>query len=465
MTKRVLTPFVVALLLVLTAIVPGYSTSSTPTAHAATKSHATCTGPTVTVYGSSALSSYISATAADFCNYEVSNTLTQYQVQYVSGGDSCPGDTFASTSTTSQNNLGVSDVFSGSCPAPVNSALISDNIVTVNTVLAVTNCPGAAAPQGGHPGIYGTGANAVTAANSCQGQNSGAPTTCPGSLTGTKTFYAPNSLSDGTANLYWNNQVTTLNQIGGCNATPANFRIQNRKTDSGTRITYCFNVFGGSDSCVETATCVDGSNQGGCTNGTTPDPSCGATVSAANATCPSGLAATTGIELDAVCGSRSNTNNGGNAYDPEGTIGYSSRAGLWTSSGVENPYPNCGIVNYNSVSPWNAQCDPYGLDQGASETGTVKNNDGVTICAGDSQVASDAYPIWGYEHFVTRAGSTAAGVAAYLAYISGTASPAPSFNPDFYNDQQGFIRECRENFSRATDGGAVSLGNISGGAC
>ncbi len=76
-----------------------------------------CLGPVIGVYGSSALQSVILRAAHDYCLHQKEGYLAAnqaYDVEYVAGGDSCPGDTFAATDSTDPV-VGVSDVFAPSC--------------------------------------------------------------------------------------------------------------------------------------------------------------------------------------------------------------------------------------------------------------------------------------------------------------------------------------------------------------
>ena len=182
MTKRILLP-TLALLLALAPVAASRPAraSLTPTATIAWTDMNTgpktlavpvgtngCTGPLVVVYGSSAMQTYILGTAASFCA-----TFTTPEakaaapdVEYVAGGDSCPGVDLAADDPN-DNVIGVSDVFTNGCTgtfarAASKVAEPGAGPVAVNVVEAITLCNGASAVQGGSPYFN-------SAANQCLG--------------------------------------------------------------------------------------------------------------------------------------------------------------------------------------------------------------------------------------------------------------------------------------------------------
>ena len=159
-----------------------------------------CTGPTVIVYGSSAIASFVQQAAKDYCQYQLTGTFTGFpnitpvaagsavDVEYASGGDSCPGDQFAAEDTVGDPIMGVSDVFAGACTytgIPGGAGATNDVQnqgsagVAVNIVNAITHCSGAAVPQGGAPAAL------ATSGAQCTGRAPLSASGCPASFTTT----------------------------------------------------------------------------------------------------------------------------------------------------------------------------------------------------------------------------------------------------------------------------------------
>lgn len=373
-----------------------------------------CDGPMVAVYGSSALANYVKSTSVTYCQ-DVAHNATHIDVEYLGGGDSCPGEIFAGTyaAATDGDPLGGSDVYGGPCVSlGANPNAFNDNIVSVNLVQLIMNCPGANTPGGGVTAAEIIVANQVP----CQGSGSGAA--------GSKTYAAPNNLGLDTMKIQLKGTIPNWSKLGGANVPDAQAQ---RATGSGTRITMCYNIFAGLDS-----SCGD-------------DSTVGAT-------------STTGAMENAVCGAYGASSIG----DAAGTLGYSSRSGtLATGQGGNTnnfttlalvPVENCGIVALNGTTGWNNQCDATNPTTG---TGAETNNvDSTLQCPGDFDVLNGNYPAWGFEHFDTNIAETGSDPAtAYLNWI-------PGHNGEM--KQLGFMLNCQMNVTRGYDAGPVSL---SGASC
>jgi len=268
-----------------------------------------CTGPLVVVYGSSALKTFVLGTAADFCATftTASAKQTAPDVEYVGGGDSCPGVDIAADDTA-DNVLGVSDVFSSGCVGTFArlASKVADNITNVNAVEAITLCNTASGPQGGSP-------FAGSAASACKG-SAKTLNTCGAGNNATSDypldFPYPDDISVASSQSLWNQGGTGVSDIGllgGCpGETPF---VQVRVPGSGTRVTWCDNIYGPfSDSL-----CVGNAKSG------------------VDAT-------TTGDMLNKVCGNPGFPAANGKAAVPPsspvdlvGTVGHASRAGVASS--------------------------------------------------------------------------------------------------------------------------------------
>ena|GEM_PF-1335586 len=395
-----------------------------------------CAGPLVAVYGSSGLRSYVLGAAADYCTYELAQGLTAAtapDVEYLGGGDSCPGVGWA-FSWSDANELGVSDVRARSCNTagagfsfPTNP--VTETNVAVNLVDAITHCSGALVPQGGAPG-YTTGeclgsAENISSAQCSDPSNNGNPTAL--------TFAAPDSISVQQGFQVWSNSGSDWSQFGGCAGyTPI---PQERTAGSGTKITYCFNIFGiGKD-----MDCMSG-------GGYAP-------------------AGTSGAETKAVCG---DFTGGNTVTDVEGTIGMTSRATILVGANASSgPLQGCGLVGLGGASNtgWNGQCNPFALHgtpavaQPAALT-AVNGLDGTTQCKGDMQVINGQYPAWGYGLFDTNTvTANNAAARAFVAWLSqaGTEPAYPGTTEEGAVQEYGFLQLCQMNISRSPDGGPYQL--------
>jgi len=365
-----------------------------------------CTGPIVPVYGSSALKSFILKAAADYCNNTSANP-THIDVEYASGGDSCPGVDWAAD-YNDNNELGVSDVYAPGCAGSFarSSAKIVDSQVSVNAVESIAQCPGASTPQGGSP-------NAPASATQCAGNGSGAA--------GSDTFPAPNNESVQAAQLLWNGTDSDYGQIGGTSgAAPT---LQQRSPGSGTRATWCFNLYGPG---------LDGS----CANSSA-----------------AGTAATTGVELGDVCGNPYAAGGPAAPADPNGTIGYSSRGGVTVDprqpSGGLLPVAGCGIVQLNGQDGYNRNCNPAGTTASSPYSG-INSESGAPTCNGDLQVATGSYPTWGYEHLDYNSSGATSAASAFVTYVNTNATAQTDFRT------YGFMQNCQMLQTRATDAGPYS---------
>ena len=387
-----------------------------------------CTGPTVLVYGSSALKNYVLATASDYCTYQQSAAggsvpaANAIDVEYLGGGDSCPGEAFitgadgnGAVANASNDPLGASDVFAGPCGAKAGTTATTliDNNVSVNLVQLLMQCPGATTEQGGVPSSLQGGTQVP-----CTGTGSGAA--------GTETFPAPNNLTVDQLKLVLADSVGFWNLLGGANV---GIQTQQRSAGSGTRITMCYNVFGvGAD--------------GSCANNTSI-----------------GAQGTSGGMENGVCGPQ-----GGSAGDPIGTIGYSSRGTTYKSSqgSATDTLRNCGYMQIGGSSGWNGTCDASqtGINPAtghafAQTPGSVPNSDKdsannqIYICPGDLQVSTGAFAATGYEHFDYNG-------------LEQSTFPATKYVTYLQNVDEnklraiGFMQSCEMNVQRGFDGGPFS---------
>jgi len=356
-----------------------------------------CNGTVIGVYGSSALKGYIQQAAKDFCANTAANP-NGYDVEYAAGGDSCPGDTFAATDSTDPV-VGLSDVFANSCgldglPA-VDTTAINDALLSVNIVDEIATCPGATQPNGG-------------AVNPLPGPQCGAFSTDPASANAVSC--SPAGISLAQAQLLYTQAIGNERGIGGCNHSNA---VQNRIAGSGTRITFCFNVFGaGTDNCAN-----EGSAQA--------------------------LAPTTGVMVNDVCGP--------NAADGNYAQGYVTRSAIVgdprSTASPKTALQGCGVVTVGGYSGYNGTCNP--VNPGATG-GQPSPQDGVVNCPGDNDVASGRYQIWGYEHLVTNISNNAAATS-FVNFLTTTPSEDTALTR-----AQGFMQLCQMGFKRTVDAGPYS---------
>jgi hypothetical protein len=417
-----------------------------------------CTGPLVGVFGSSALKSYVLAAAADYCTAAAANhggdkTQTpdvEYYVDPNSAGqtlsaDSCPGVDYAADNSGVSNAIGVSDVFAPACAGSLarSASTIVDTNVGVNAVVAITQCPGATQPQGG--AVHPLGSPVV-----CGGQ---APQSASGCTVSGAEFSAPNNMSVSSANLLWSGNASDYSIVGGCSSSTGSGttapQLQQRSVGSGTRITWCDNIFGPG-------------NDGSCANST-----------------GAGTAGSTGTMVKDVCG---NASNGAAALDPLGSIGYISRsAAVADPNKTSEALQNCGIVSLNGVSAYNQDCNPAdSLGSPATYASFTGSNSGFNpesgakICNGDLTVATNQYPAWGYEHFdlnkTAKTGGQDAAAIDFIDFITATNNSGDTVNyattkgdePQFL--AQGFMRLCQMTVTRSADGGAPHP-SASGATC
>jgi len=359
-----------------------------------------CNGPLIGVYGSSALKSYIQQAAKDFCNNTAANP-NGYDVEYAGGGDSCPGDTFAATDLSNDPIVGVSDVFAASCASDnqpsVDTTAINDALLSVNVVDDIATCPGATEPNGGAVNPLGT--------TQC-----GPFSTDPASANAVSC--SPSGLSLAQAALLYNQLIGNERQVGGCNHSNA---VQNRVQGSGTRITFCFNIFGpGTDNCQN-----EGSAQA--------------------------LAPTTGTEVNDVCGP--------NAADGNYAQGYVTRSAIVgdprSTASPKTALQGCGVVTVGGYSGYNGACNPVNPATNNSPSPV----DGVNNCNGDNDVASGRYQIWGYEHLVTNVSGNAA-AASFVNFLTTNANG--STEDITLTRAQGFLQQCQMGFKRGADAGPYS---------
>ncbi len=357
-----------------------------------------CNGPIIGVYGSSALKGYIQQAAKDFCANTAANP-SGYDVEYAGGGDSCPGDLYAQQDSTDPI-VGVSDVFSDSCAndaqPPVDSTQINDTLLAVNIVDEIATCPGAQQPNGG--ALNPAGATQCGAFSIDPGGSSTATVSC-----------SPAGISLAQAQLLYNQQIGNERAIGGCNQYNA---VQNRVAGSGTRITWCFNVFGaGIDLCKN-----EGSAQP--------------------------LAPTTGTEVNDVCGPTPADGNYAQGYVSRSAIVGDPRS----TASPKTALQGCGIVTVGGYSGNNVTCNP----NNPTTYNTPSPVDGVNNCDGDNDIAAGRYQIWGYEHLVTNASGNAA-AASFVNYLINTPSEYRTLTR-----AQGFMQQCQMGFKRTADAGPYS---------
>jgi len=358
-----------------------------------------CSGPIIGVYGSSALKSYIQQAAIDYCNNTTANP-NHYDVVYASGGDSCPGDTFAATDSTDPV-VGVSDVFANSCgldnQPSVDTTAINDALLSVNIVDEIATCPGATQPNGG-------------AVNPLAGPQCGAFSTDPASANAVSC--SPSDISLAQAQLLYGQQIGNERAIGGCNHSNA---VQNRVQGSGTRITFCFNVFGaGTDLCA---------NEG----------SAGA------------LAPTTGVEVNDVCAPNPADGNYAQGYVTRSAIVGDPRS----TASPKTALQGCGVVTVGGHSGYNGTCNPVTPGSTGGQPSPV---DGVTNCPGDNDVAAGRYQVWGYEHLVTNVASASTSPqASFVTFLT-----TNNNEDNTVTRAQGFMQLCQMGIKRTADAGPYS---------
>lgn len=363
------------------------------------KSASGCNGTIIGVYGSSALKSYINQAAKDYCNSP--SNPNHYDVEYAGGGDSCPGDAFAANDSTDPV-VGVSDVFVDSCAVEgfAVASAVNDALLSVNVVDDIATCPGATEPNGGAVNPAGT--------TPC-----GPFATDPASTNAASC--SPSGLSLQQANLLYNQGIGNESGVGGCNHVNA---VQNRASGSGTRVTFCFNVYGpGNDLCN-------------------------------NLNAPQGSAGTTGTEVKDVCG---NAGTGAAPVDGNYAQGYVTRSAIVgdpnSTTSPKKALSGCGVVSIGGYSGYNGACNPAT----ASTTGGVAAPDGVINCPGDIDVATGRYQVWGYEHLVTNPSNNAL-AQGFVNYVIGTPSEDVALT-----QAQGFLRKCQMGFVRGSDAAPYSL--------
>jgi hypothetical protein len=347
-----------------------------------------CFGPVVGVYGSSALKDFVLATAADFCNWQLASGASYssaIDVEYNDGGDSCPGLDFAAD-YSDDNEVGASDLFATGCTGTQARSSTKVNDVNggfaVNVVNAITNCGSSTtSPQNGDP--FGNTHTLV----SCQGAVPGTPKAC-GALPA-NTFAPPNSISTAyNAGEVWNTSSPNFVSIWINGCTDVSVGVQLRVPGSGTRATWCYNLYGPGSDCLGNTT--------------------------------AGNAATSSVMETDVCGNPYTTPVTP-AADPIGTVGHTSRATILidprspdagqagAAPGTAPPLQACGIVQANGADAWNRTCDPT-VVQTTSQPYSSTDLAGVRTCNGDLQVAAAGdYPMWGYEHLYLNAAATAGG--------------------------------------------------------
>lgn len=371
-----------------------------------------CDGTLIGVFGSSAVKSFVLQAAIDYCNqYKAAhggNGSGGPDVEYAisPAGDSCPGVDYAADNSDA-NEIGASDVFAPACTGALARAAskINDTNLGPNIVDAIAQCPGANDVQGGsvHP---------LSPDVQCQGSAATAGTCAS---IPTLQFPAPDNLSQLGGRLLWSSAAGDWSQVGGClGFTPF---LQERVTGSGTRATYCLNIFGpGVDLCANTATAP--------------------------------AADTTGTMVKDVCG---NSTTGAGPVDGFGTIGYVARTAVVKNpnqpAGVTNaPLAGCGLVQLGGKDGYNRNCDPGQVTMGNPQPYTgVNAQSGATTCKGDLQVVDGEYAVWGYEHFdVNQVSGNNAAAKAFITFALGD---------DITFQSLGFMRNCQMQVSRGIDGG------------
>jgi len=374
-----------------------------------------CTGTLIGVFGASTLKDYIQKAARDYCLSLTNNDPAQYghnnydyDVEYAQSPSwSCAGEEWAANNTGGNDKIGVSTVFpADSCAsdqqAAIDPSTLVDTVLGVNVVEEIATCPGAQQPNGG----------AVNPAGPTQ---CGAFSTDPGASGATSC--SPAALSLAQATLLYNQQIGNERSVGGCVHSNA---VQNRVTGSGTRITFCFNVFGpGTDNCQN-----EGSAQA--------------------------LAPTTGTEVNDVCGPTAANGNYAQGYVSRADVVADPRSNPPTGS-RKTALQGCGVVTVGGYSGYNGSCDP--LNPLASGPGTYGiDAAGRPSCNGDLQVGQGLYQPWGYAHLVLNNANCgtgncdAADFANYLAYEEGAGLA-----------QTGFLQPCQMGFERTYDAGPYSV--------
>jgi len=346
-----------------------------------------CTGPLVGVYGSSAAKAFILQAARDYCA-TFATPSSAPDVEYADGGASCPGLSYAS-SASDANEVGVSTVFPNSCgldgvPA-LDPSMLVDTVLGVNVVEEIATCPGAQQPNGG----------AVNPAGPTQ---CGAFSTDPGASGAVSC--SPAGISLAQAQLLYTQAIGNERGVGGCNHSNA---VQNRIAGSGTRITFCFNVFGaGSDNCAN-----EGSSLA--------------------------LAPTTGTEVNDVCAP-----SPGAGYDAQGYVSRADVVADPRSGSAKTALQGCGVVTVGGFSGYNGTCDP---------------DTSVSQCPGDADVASGRYQIWGYLHLVTNANTANNAAARGFVNFVTPANLGGQDQEEALLVQSGFVPTCEMQFARSVDAG------------
>ncbi len=377
-----------------------------------------CTGPVVGVYGASALKTFTVIAANDYCVGQLHGLygLTQVSpnnavdVEYLTGGDACPGDQWASNNATDQV-LGVSGVFPPACAAlvtPYNPNTVADSLVGVNVVESIAGCPGANVVQGGTP---------TQQSSPCLGLGDG---------NNDATMCAPNNESPASAILLWAGALGNYAPIGGCNTGT---KVQQRAPGSGDKITWCANILGNPNLC----------------NNTAPQP----------------VANTQTDMFNDVCGNRF---TGKSPADGPNAVGYTTRAAIVVDPrapiGSPVPLADCGIVQLGGTDGWNRNCDPTAVTTGSPYSGFNNAENPPHIeCNGDLQVITDQYINWGYEHFAVNSSVPTTGLAPTFAnwVITHENQPGNGSPTGVSLDQaQGFMRTCQMNFKRTIDAGPLS---------
>jgi len=312
------------------------------------------------------------------------------------GGTSCLGAYYAS-SYSDANLVGVSTVFPSSCGADnqpaIDPSTLVDTVLGVNVVEEIATCPGAQQPNGG----------AVNPAGPTQ---CGPFSTDPGASN--PMSCSPAGISLAQAQLLYAQAIGNERTVGGCNHSNA---VQNRVQGSGTRITFCFNVFGaGTDLC---------NNEG-----------------SAQAPAP-----TAGVMVNDVCGPTAQAGNYAQGYVSRAVVVADPRS----SSSPPTTLQGCGVVTVGGFSGYNGPCNPVNPTTNNSPSPA----DGVNNCNGDNDVAAGRYQIWGYLHLDLNQAAVSSGANAaaqqFVNYVQSSDSNAV--------EQSGFLRPCQMGFSRSVDAG------------
>jgi len=302
------------------------------------------------------------------------------------------------------NEIGVSTIFPPSCAndnqPPLDPSTLADTVLGVNVVEEIATCPGAQQPNGG-------------AVNPAGGTQCGPFSTDPGA-SGSSSC-SPAGISLAQAQLLYTQAIGNERAVGGCNHSMA---VQNRVFGSGTRITFCFNVFGaGVDNCQN-----EGSAQP--------------------------LAPTTGTEVNDVCGPTAADGNAAGSY----AQGYVSRAVVVgdprSTARPPTALQGCGVVTVGGYSGYNGTCDPTNPTADPNHGYGTNPGSGVATCNGDLAVALGQYQIWGYLHVDLNAAATQANTNAaaqgFLTFLQSDPDDVQEF---------GFLQPCQMDVSRGYDGG------------